>query len=332
MKAIYMTSQKNQFQRVYPNYIREKIENLFEVKKGLFDKKSIEKNEKITADIDCIFTTWGMEHFTKDEIKKYFPKLKYVFYSAGSVQHFAKEFLESGVRVYSAFMANAVPVAEYTTAQILLSAKGYFQAEKKSKLNYYGASKFSDKCGGLYNTKVGIVGVGAIGSMVAENLKNFNVDVYYYDPFLSSEKAESLCIKSKTLEEIFTECDVITNHLANKECLEGVYNYRLFEKMKPYATFINTGRGKQVVEKDLIKALKKVKTRTALLDVTIKEPCTIFNRLRRMKNVFITPHIAGSNGREVERMAEYMLEDAKRLQKGEKARYEVTIEMLKTMA
>ena len=67
-------------------------------------------------DTEFIFSTWGMPKFTEDEIKKYLPSLRAVFYGAGSVQSFARPFLNCGVKVFSAWAANAVPVAEYTVA------------------------------------------------------------------------------------------------------------------------------------------------------------------------------------------------------------------------
>ncbi|MGN0570549.1 MAG: NAD(P)-dependent oxidoreductase, partial [Candidatus Fimenecus sp.] len=135
-----------------------------------------------------------------------------------------------------------------------------------------------------------------------------------------------------TLKEIFAECDVITNHLANKDELTGILSGDLFAEMKPYAVFINTGRGRQVDEKGLVKAMRKVKSRTALLDVLTHEPLNPFSPIARCKNIIVTPHIAGSLGKEVVRMAAYMADDAERIDNGENPLYEVTAEMLKTMA
>lgn len=78
--------------------------------------------------------------------------------------------------------------------------------------------------------------------------------------------------------------------------------------------------------------MKKVKTRTALLDVLVHEPLNPFSAIARCKNIIVTPHIAGSLGREVVRMAEYMINDAERNDNGEAPFYEVTVQMLKTMA
>ena len=102
--------------------------------------------------------------------------------------------------------------------------------------------------------------------------------------------------------------------------------------MKPHAVFINTGRGAQVVEDDMIAALYDVPTRAAVLDVTWPEPPNADSPLYTMPNVFLTPHIAGSLGNEVHRMAEYMYEEYCSFDAGEPTRYSVSLKMLETMA
>ena len=109
-------------------------------------------------------------------------------------------------------------------------------------------------------------------------------------------------------------------------------NYGLFSKMRENAVFINTGRGAQVVEADMIKALQDVPTRCAVLDVTFPEPPVADSPLYTMPNVYLTPHIAGSLGNEVHRMAEYMAEEALAFDEGKPVRYNVTLKMLETMA
>lgn len=330
--AILLTSQENNAKRVYDSNMLSRLRECYDLYETVLCRKNIKNHMDACQNAQYIFSTWGMEHFSKEEIKVFFPSVKCLFYAAGSVQHFAAEFLNCGIRVFSAWKANAVPVAEYTYAQILLALKGFYRASGMSRTHYYQMSKYADKCGGVYNAKIGIIGVGSIGGMVAEKLMANDVEVYYYDPYLSNDIAEKLNIKSTTLEEIFSTCDVITNHLANKEELTGILSGKLFDRMKPYAVFINTGRGRQVDEKGLVKAMRKVKTRTALLDVLVHEPLNPFSAVARCENIIVTPHIAGSLGREVARMAEYMLDDAQRIDNGETPLYEVTAQMLKTMA
>ena len=168
--------------------------------------------------------------------------------------------------------------------------------------------------------------------MVCEMLKTLDCEVYVYDPFLSDERADELNVTKTELSVIFQTCDVISNHLANKKELKGIYNYSLFGLMKPYATFINTGRGDQVVEKDLARAMREKRTRTALIDVTSSDIITFASPLTRQRNIIQTPHIAGSGGHEVWRMSEYMLEELDRLTAGEPLKHEVTPQMLATMA
>lgn len=331
-KAILLTAQGYDANRVYDSGVTAKLKNRYDLYDTVLCKQNIEEHRTACRNAEYIFSTWGMEHFSEEEIKAYFPNAKCLFYAAGSVQHFASEFLKCHIRVFSAWQANAVPVAEYTYAQILLALKGFYRAAAKSRYHYYDMAKYAENCGGVYNAKVGIIGVGCIGSAVAERLKANNVKVYYYDPYLPKENAEKLHIKSASLESIFSDCDVITNHLANKEELTGVLSGKLFDCMKPYAVFINTGRGRQVDEKGLVKAMRKVKTRTALLDVLVHEPLKPFSAIARCKNIIVTPHIAGSLGKEVVRMSEYMADEAERIDNGDSALYEVTTQMLKTMA
>ena len=87
----------------------------------------LEENRERLAKTVYLFSTWGMPPLTEAQIREYFPSLKAVFYAAGSVQHFARPFLNCGVKVFSAWAANGVPVAEYTVAQIVLAGKGFFQ-------------------------------------------------------------------------------------------------------------------------------------------------------------------------------------------------------------
>ena len=76
-------------------------------------------------EIEAVFSTWGMPRLTEDEISSLLPGLRCVFYAAGTVQAFARPFLNKGVRVFSAWAANAVPVAEFTLGQILWRIKDF---------------------------------------------------------------------------------------------------------------------------------------------------------------------------------------------------------------
>ena len=105
----------------------------------------------------------------------------------------------------------------------------------------------------------------------------------------------------------------------------------LFERMRAGATFINTGRGAQVVEDELIAVLEARPDLTALLDVTWPEPPAPDSKLWSLPNVVISPHIGGTIGDEVVRLADCAIDEFERWQAGEPLRYRVTREVLATM-
>ena len=300
---------------------------------GVLLEEELPARKEELREVAYLFSTWGMPALGKEQIRAYFPSLKAVFYAAGSVQGFAREYLEAGVQVFSAWAANAVPVAEFTVAQILLAGKGYFQGLRRQERQGRAAfDSYSNTFPCNYHVKVGILGAGMIGSRVLEMLKAYDLETLAYDPFASDEKLQALGAKRATLEEIFSQCQTISNHIANLPATQGMLTYGLFSRMKPNATFINTGRGAQVVEADLLRALQEEPGRTALLDVTWPEPPEEGSPLLTQENVFLSPHIAGSMHNEVARMGVYMEEEYQRLIQGRPTRYQVTLSMLETMA
>lgn len=287
--------------------------------------------------IETIFSTWYMPLFNEEEIQRHMPNLKRIFYIAGSVKYFAIPFLNTGVRIFSASNANAVPVAEFTVSQIILANKGYFQAQRICKwptwkFGYNRAKAISESKSGNYKSKIGILGCGSVGSKVAELLKGYSLTTYVYDPYITDEKASKLNVKKVLLENIFEECDVISNHLPDIPETKGLINYTLLSKMKDTATFINTGRGNQVDEKALNKVLKRNPQMCALLDVTSHEPLRPWSPLYWRNNIFITPHIAGSQSFEFYRMVEYILQTFENFSNGITNNCEITLEILNKTA
>ena len=326
MKSIFMSTNLIAIGNVYPDYIKERLREHsgFAAPMNKFTDDDFISRKEDLKDVEFIFSTWGMPHLEIDTIKKYLPSLKAVFYGAGSVQGFAHEFIKSGITIVSAWAANAIPVAEMAVAQIILASKGYYQTlgRKHTKSSFRGN----------YNTNVGIIGAGMIGKAVINLLKNFKFNIYVFDPFLSDADAEKLGVTKESLAYLFENCDVITNHLANNPQTVGMIDKNVLNLMKPNAAFINTGRGAQVVEADLITALKAEPDRIALLDVTYPEPPAEGSEFYTLDNVFLSPHIAGSIGAEVERMGEYMYDEFVSFLNGQPLKYSVSMKMLETMA
>lgn len=332
MKIALLGTNKGKFNLVFSEDVMKKLKTYGEVSPELINKGNLEKHKDFLSDCEVAFATWGMLKLSEEEIKKYLPKLKFVFYAAGTVQYFAKPFLNCDIRVFSAFAANAVPVAEYTVSQIILASKGFYQGAKRYRLALPASFIHTQKSKGNFDIKVGLAGLGCIGSMVAERLKEYDVEVYAYDPFCSDEKAENLGVKLVDLDTLFRECDIISNHLANKKELKNVFTNKHFSSMKKHSTFINTGRGDQVNEWALAKNLILHPSKTAVLDVLKMEYMPYINPLFWCPNAIITPHIAGSMGNETHRMAYYMIEQLDNCLNGKETQYEVTKEMLSTMA
>ena len=125
---------------------------------------------------------------------------------------------------------------------------------------------------------------------------------------------------------------MVSNHIADNEHTKGIFGRTHFESMLPNATFLNTGRGAQVQEDALAEVLAQRPDLTAVLDVTFPEPPLPESPLYQLDNCVLTPHIAGSAGNEVHRMAQYMADELTRHLNGEACKYEVTIPMLERMA
>lgn len=288
----------------------------------------------VYRNVEYAFGTWDVPSFSEQELKKYFPDLKVLFYGAGSIQYFAKPFFNAGIRIFSAWAANAIPVAEYSVAQIILANKGFFKYENLYRK--YGKSKAKEiesKYPGNYKTKVGILGAGMIGKKVIEKLSFYDLDLLVFDPFLSDKDAFSLGVKKASLDKIFSECQTITNHLAKNKETNGLLSYKYFSKMNDYSTFINTARGSIVNEEDLKKAMRENDTLLSIIDVLDpSEERSNEDDIFSIDNIIITPHSAGSQCKELKRMGSYMIEQYYNIVNNKKTEYEVFDSDLITMA
>lgn len=332
MKSVFL-GDKNSIERVYSKEITAKLTEIAGLSPDVLTKESLLSGAAGEEGAEYIFSTWGMPEISEEEIRSRLPKLKAVFYAAGSVQEFARPFLNCGVKVFSAWAANAVPVAEYTVAQIILANKGFYLTSRLASAGRFDESRENiGNYPGNFGARIGIIGAGMIGKLVVKMLKAYKLDILVFDPFLPETKARELGVEKASLERIFSECDVISNHLANNAQTREMLGGKLFSSMKPYAAFINTGRGAQVAENELISVLKERPDLTAVLDVTCPEPPLQDSELFKTENCVLTPHIAGSLGDEVHRMAEYMLEEFENYSRNKPCRYEVTLKMLETMA
>lgn len=323
MKTVYLCEHAQNVRNVFARYPIDKV----------YRKADLLASPELFRDTEYIFSTWGMTELTADEIRTLLPNLKAIFYGAGTVQKFARPFLECGVRIFSAWMANAVPVAEYTASQILLANKGYFHAcGARSLESWHKNRAHTGRIVGNYGVCVGIIGAGTIGKLVIRRLQASRLNILVFDPFLPDEAAAQLGVEKVSLEALFRRCQVVSNHLANNAQTKGMLTGAHFAMMPPNSVFLNTGRGAQVVEPELIEVLSSRPDLIAILDVTDPEPPVAGSPFYSLPNCILTPHIAGSQGNEMYRMADYMHEVYADFLAGRPCQYEVTLDMLQTMA
>jgi phosphoglycerate dehydrogenase-like enzyme len=317
---------------VYGGGRRERLATEFDLYPDILSADSLRAREADLKDVRYLFSTWGMPELDPAQMAL-LPSLQALFYGAGTVKRFAGPFLASGVKVVSAWGANAVPVAEYTVAQILLGNMGFFSAARSvTSVATWRAYDGSVLPGNLEST-VALLGAGMIGRAVIERLKPYALDVIVFDPFLADADAATLGVEKVELADAFKRGLVVSNHLANLPATKGMLRGEHFAAMLPYSTFINTGRGATLDEPALIDVLRDRPDMTAILDVTCPEPPVDGSPLYSLENVMLTPHIAGSTGKhEVWRMADYMIDEAIALRDGKALSYEVTLEMLETLA
>lgn len=145
----------------------------------------------------------------------------------------------------------------------------------------------------LQGKKVGFVGYGRISRVVAKLLDGFECDLSFYDPFIPENQGK--CRKC-SLEEIFTESDIVTLHLPVLDSTKGMINEKLLRLMKATALFVNAARSALVDYRALEQVLKEKAIRGAIIDVLDTEPPTAEDlAIAALPNVLLTPHICGSS-------------------------------------
>ena len=330
MKAAFFVNNESTMERVYAFGRKEQVEALFEIYPHRITQDNFAEHAEALSDLDFIFSTWGMPVLTEADIEK-MPRLKAVFYAAGTVKYFAEPFLKKGIPVISAADANGEFVADYAASQIQLAATGFFH---NLRVGPYNARAFHNRNDytGLFAIRVGLIGAGLIGRRTIEKMRLPGIEICVYDPYLSEEEAEKLQVTKVSLEEIFSTCQVVSNHAPNIPSTYGMLRPCHFESMLPMSTFINTGRGRTVEEEGMLDVLEKRTDIVALLDVTYPEPPDENSRIFKLQNVYHTSHIAGSLGREVVHMADLCIEEAHRFLRGEPLQYSVSLEKLAIMA
>lgn len=331
VKGLYIM-RENSFDSVYPADVRHEIETMVNIISEPLTIGDIEKDTSILKEVDVIFSGWGGLQLTKKYLDLA-PNLKAVFHAAGSIKPIVTdEFWERGIAITTANFANAIPVAEFTLAQIILALKNAWRLAFNIKGNKEYPQRPINHITGGFRSTVGLISLSTIGREVNKYLQSFNVKVLAYDPFVTEEEAELLNVELCSLSEIFKRSDVVSLHSPLLPETVGMITGEHFEQMKEYASFINTARGAIVKEEEMIDVLQRREDITAMIDVTHPEPPVPGSLLYDLPNVMLTPHIAGSQGPECGRMGLFMLSELKRFLVGEQLKWGVNKDQFVSMA
>ncbi|MFF0446298.1 hydroxyacid dehydrogenase [Streptomyces sp. NPDC004609] len=268
------------------------------------------------ATAEVLLTCWGAPELNAAALEAA-PRLRAVVHAAGSVKHhITAACWERGLAVCSAASANALPVAEYTLAAILLSGKRVLRSARL----YEGLRSSHDwrrelADAGNYRRTVGIVGASRIGRRVIELLRPFDVRVLLYDPYATDADVSALGVVRTDLDGLCRRSDIVSVHAPELATTRRMIDARRLALMPDGATLINTSRG-SLVDGDALLAELVSGRLYAVLDVTEPEVPDGDSPLYTLPNVLLTPHVAGSLGNELHRMADLALDELERYGKG----------------
>ena len=332
-KGIFICN-PDSYEAVYAPPEREQIRALVDIiSPPHCTAEQVRADPNVLRDVELVFASWGSGTFD-DTILAGAPNLKIVFYAAGSIKNVVSDaFWDRGVRITSAYGANAIPVAEYALAMTLLSLKNAFFYSWESRRQHRAVRKPARPITGVYGATVGLISLGQVARNFIELLKPFNLRVIAHDPFVTPQQAKPLGVERLcSLDEIFEQSDVVSLHAPWLKETEGMIRGEHFARMKERATFLNTARGAIVREGEMIDVLRRRPDLTAILDVTYPEPPVEGSPLFELPNVIYTPHIAGSSGAERRRLAAYMIDELNRYLAGQPLQWEIDREKLKRLA
>lgn len=275
------------------------------------------------AQVEVLFTGWGAPRLDAGMLDR-MPALRAVFHAGGTVRAVVTdEVWKRGIVITTAAVANGVAVAEFTFACIVLGLKRvWHQARLVRELRSFPLPPL--EVAGSFGSAVGLVSLGRIAQMVCERLRTLDVRVSAYDPVVEPSVFRELGAETASLEHLFASSDIISIHTPWLPETDGLITGELVRRMKPGATLINTARGAVVREDELCEVLRERPDLQAVIDVTWPEPPASTSALYELPNVFLTPHIAGSQSRECRRLGMWVIADFRRYLRGEPLREEVT--------
>ncbi|MFJ9381812.1 hydroxyacid dehydrogenase [Streptomyces sp. NPDC101455] len=301
---------------LFPQRLMNRLDTLLDFhEKRVFHRLDTPEAMAALADTEVLITGWGCPALDETLLAAT-PRLHTVLHAAGSVRHLVDETgWQRGVAVSSAVAANAVPVAEYTLATILLSGKNAFALSHwYARSNAYPAAQQVAETGN-YRRRVGIIGASRVGRRLLELLRPFDVIVSLSDPYVDEAEATRLGVQLLPLDHLLSTSDIVSVHAPSLPSTHHLLDERRLALIPDGAVLINTARG-ALIDHEALTAELETGRLSAVLDVSDPEPLPVSSPLHQLPNVFLTPHIAGSLGNELERLGQTVVDEAERLVEG----------------
>lgn len=251
---------------------------------------------------EVLLSGWNPPQIS-DDILNRMPNLHLVAHAGGGMP--GRELLERrGIAVVGQTSANAIPTAEFSVAMILLANTQAFRAQRL----YQARRTFLDReehflDSGNYESQVGIIGAGHVGRTVISLLQAFDLDLVVADPGVDEARIAALGARKVELPELLSSSDVISIHVSATAQTSPLLGAADLARVRDGATLVNTARGR-IIDQDALVAELATGRIDAVLDVTEPEVLAPDHLLHELPNVVLTPHIAGSMGRELHRLAD----------------------------
>lgn len=229
-----------------------------------------------------------------------------------------------GLLVINTPARNAESVAELTVGLMIMLARKIPEAQSMARSAADRRSRdgmrayFELRGRELWAQRVGLVGLGAVGSRVAERLRPFEMELSAFDPYTPVQRFASLGVAKASLNEVMSQSDFVSVHAAVTESSRGMIGAREFGLMKPTAYFINTARSAITDQAALVDALRNGRIAGAALDVFDQEPLPSDHPLQQLDNVILLPHIGGNTFDVATHQGRILIPDLQRLSRGER--------------
>lgn len=281
--------------------------------------------------VEAILASWGLAKLTEEVLAKA-DKLRIVAYGAGSVKGFVTDAMYAkGIVVTHAASRIAESVADMSLVAAMMGLRRPQDYDRKMKAGELWPRHHSDATYEITGKKVGLLGMGYVGRRSAKLFQGVGAEVWIYDPYVSAQAAQEMGVKKVELDELLSQCPVISVHLPITEETHHMLGARELALIQDGAVFVNTARSWVVDQEAMIEELSSGRF-WAALDVFDTEPLPLDHPLRSLDNVLITPHVAGATRDSLYGLCSEMLAEIKRLFNGEPLKYNITKERLATMA